>query len=66
MTSLGGSLVKHNIFDTIRAGKFPEVPVMVSSCRDEGTVSALGFHPNDTKTTSLVIESELRCFCLAT
>lgn len=58
MTSLGGNYLKHNIFDTIRAGNFPEVPVVVSTCRDEGTVSALGFHPNNTKTTSVLIESK--------
>jgi hypothetical protein len=60
MTSLGGSLVRHNIFDTIRAGKFPKLPVMVSTTRDEGTVEALGFHPNNTKTTSFAIESKSR------
>ena len=57
MTSLGG-YVRANIFETIRSGHFPKVPIMVSMCRDEGTVQALGFQPNNTKTTSLVIESK--------
>ena len=60
MTSLGGSLVRHNIFDTIRAGIFPKVPVIISTTRDEGTVEALGFHPNNTKTTAFAIESRYR------
>ena len=58
-TSLGG-LIKANVFEEIRVGKFPEVPIVVSVTRDEGTPQAIAFHPNNTKTTSIIIQSESR------
>ena len=58
MTSLGG-FVRNNIFETIRAGKFPKIPLTISVTRDEGTVQAIGFQPNDTETTSIIIQNAI-------
>lgn len=54
MLSLGG-FIENNTFETIRNGEFPEIPLMFSTCRDEGTAQAIAFHPNTTKETSLFI-----------
>ena len=59
MTSLGG-FVRSNVFDTIRDGDFPEIPLAFSICRDEGTAAAFGFKSNDTETTSFSIYSMCR------
>ncbi|KAK3709092.1 hypothetical protein LTR37_011071 [Vermiconidia calcicola] len=55
-TTLSGSFIRDNVFDAIRAGKFPKVPVVVSMTRDDGSVQAAGFRPNNTETTSLLIQ----------
>ncbi|KAF2720384.1 alpha/beta-hydrolase [Polychaeton citri CBS 116435] len=54
-TSLGGMLVRDNVFRRIRDGAFPKVPMVFSVCRDEGTPQALGFQPeSDAETASAV------------
>ena len=58
MTSLGG-FVRNNVFETIRAGNFPKVPMVLSMCRDEGTVQAIGWQPNDTETTAIIIQNAI-------
>lgn len=55
MTSLGG-FIRRNAFETIRDGAFPQVPVVFSVCRDEGTPAALGFKPNNTVITEFAID----------
>lgn len=53
-TSLGG-IIRRNVFDEVRSGKWPKVPMVLSMTRDEGTVLAYGFKPNSTAETKLQI-----------
>ena len=48
--SLGGA-IKENSFRTIRAGKYPKIPMVVSICRDEGTSQALPFNASTDEIT---------------
>lgn len=56
-TSLGG-VIRDNVFATLRGGKFPKVPIVVSTCRDEGTSSAISFNSSSDEVTSYAIQSE--------
>jgi len=56
-----GGFVQGNLFQKIRRREFPEVPIMVSTTRDEGTVLALGFQPNSTEETKRSVASEQMC-----
>lgn len=55
-TGLGG-IISGNVFDEIRNGRYLKVPVVLSMCRDEGTVQALGFNSSSDEVTSLAIYS---------
>lgn len=54
-TSLGG-VIRDNVFATLRRGKFPKVPIVVSTCHDEGTNSAIGFNSSSDEVTSYAIQ----------
>lgn len=56
-TSLGG-FIKENVFQKIRAGKYPHVPIVLSICRDEGTSMAIGFNASNDTITALAVESK--------
>jgi carboxylesterase type B len=57
-----GGAIKDNVFRAIRAGKFPKVPIVISTCRDEGTSSAIGFNTINDQITSIAVESKsYRC-----
>lgn len=57
--SLGG-FVKERAFDAISEGRFPDVPLMLSVCRDEGTNTAIGFKSDNDSTTSSIIYSQCK------
>lgn len=56
-TTLGGP-VKENVFRAIRGGDYPKVPIVVSTCRDEGTGSALGFNASSDEVTAIAIQGK--------
>ena len=56
-TSLGGP-IKDNVFRAVRARKYPKVPIVVSTCRDEGTSSAIGFKASSDEITALAIQGK--------
>lgn len=55
--SLGG-LVSENVFERIASKRYPDIPTVVSSCRDEGTSSAIGFKADNDDASALGVQSE--------
>ena len=56
-TNLGG-LIRRNVFEEVRSGDWPNVPIILSTTRDEGTAIAFGFNPNSTEVTKQIIDRE--------
>ena len=54
--SIGGSSISGNIFKTIRAGNYPKMPMVISTCRDEGTSTAIGFKSDNDETTAIAAQ----------
>ena len=53
-----GGIIKERAFEVIENGKFPEIPMVFSVCRDEGTNTAIGFKSGNDSTTSLILYSQ--------
>lgn len=56
-SSMGG-FIEERAFEAIEKGNFPEIPLVLSVCRDEGTSTAIGFKPDNDSTTSLILYSK--------